>query len=111
MPWRESTPMEQRLEFVREYESGLFTMTELVAHYGVSRKTGYKWLERYDEGGTSALTDRSRRPQTSPHATAVEVVQAIVALRRRHPRWGAKKLRAVLTRRHPDIAWPARSTI
>jgi putative transposase len=111
MPWREWTPMEQRLEFIREYESGLFTMTELVAHYGISRKTGYKWLERYDQGGASALTDRSRRPQTSPHATAVEVVQAVLALRRRHPRWGAKKLRAVLTRRHRDVAWPARSTI
>ena len=42
MPWRETCPMEQRLEFVREYESELFTMTELAAQYGISRKTGYK---------------------------------------------------------------------
>ena len=111
MPWREWTPMQQRLEFVREYESGLFTMTELVAHYGVSRKTGYKWLERFDQGGASALADRSRRPHASPHATAAELVDQILAVRHRHPRWGAKKLRAVLARRQPQVQWPARSTI
>ena len=47
MPWRETSPMEQRLDFVREYATELFTMTELAAQYGISRKTGYKWLERY----------------------------------------------------------------
>jgi transposase-like protein len=51
MPWRETSPMEQRLEFVREYETELFTMSELAAQYGISRKTGYKWLERYDAHG------------------------------------------------------------
>ena len=111
MPWRELKPMEQRLELVREYESGLFTMTELVAHYGVSRKTGYKWLERFDQGGASALADRSRRPHARPHATAAELVEKILAVRHRHPRWGAKKLRAVLARRQPQVQWPARSTI
>jgi putative transposase len=62
MPWRETSPMEQRLEFVREYDSGLFTMTELAAQYGVSRKTGYKWLERYAADGALGLSDRSRCP-------------------------------------------------
>ena len=51
MPWRETSLMEQRLELIREYESELFTMTELAAQYGISRKTGYKWLERYDARG------------------------------------------------------------
>lgn len=111
MPWREMSPMDQRLEFIREYETGLFTMTELVAQYGISRKTAYKWLDRYAAGGMLALCDRSRRPQTSPHATPDEAIAAIVALRRRHPRWGARKLLAVLGRRRPDVAWPARSTV
>lgn len=111
MPWRELKPMEQRLEFIREYESGLFTMTELVAHYGVSRKTAYKWLDRYERDGAPGLADQSRRPRHSPQATAEDLVEMIVALRRRHPHWGAKKLLAVLSRREPSAPWPARSTV
>jgi putative transposase len=111
MPWRELKPMEQRLELIREYESGLLTMTELVAQYGVSRKTAYKWLERYGQEGVRGLADRSRRPRHSPQATALDIVEAVVALRRRHPRWGAKKLLRVLRRRHPAVAWPRRSTV
>ena len=72
MPWREMSPMDQRLEFVREYETELFTMTELAAQYEISRKTGYKWLERYDAEGAVGLRDRSRRPHESPHATYPE---------------------------------------
>ena len=111
MPWRELEPMEQRLELIREYTSGLLTMTELVAQYGVSQKTAYKWLARYEAHGVAGLGDRSRRPHHSPHATAAAVMEAVVACRRRHPRWGAKKLLGVLRRRHPEVAWPARSTV
>ena len=111
MPWRETWPMEQRLEFVREYETELFTMTELAAQYGISRKTGYKWLERYEAEGAPGLCDRSRRPHQSPQATAADLVDALVAQRRRHPHWGAKKLLAIVERRDPDAAWPARSTV
>jgi putative transposase len=111
MPWRETSPMEQRLEFVHEYASDLFTMTELAAQYGISRKTGYKWLERHDAGGAAGLFDRSRRPHTSPHVTDPELMDALVALRRRHPRWGAKKLLRIARGRQPHAAWPARSTV
>jgi putative transposase len=111
MPWRETSPMEQRLEFVHEYESGLFTMTELAAQYGISRKTGYKWLERFDADGPEALFDRSRRPHTSPHATDPALLETLVALRRRHPRWGARKLLRIARGRNPRADWPARSTL
>jgi transposase InsO family protein len=111
MPWREMSPMEQRLEFLREYDTGLFTMSELATQYGISRKTAYKWLERYEAEGAFGLADRSRRPHHSPQATEPELVDALIAQRRRHPRWGAKKLLAVVKRRDPDAAWPARSTV
>jgi transposase InsO family protein len=111
MPWRETSPMEQRLEFVREYGTGLFTVTELVEQYGISRKTGYKWLERYAAEGASGLQDRSRRPHTSPHATDAERLAELLRLRQRHPRWGAKKLLAVAARRAPTAAWPCPSTV
>ena len=103
--------MEQRADFVREYKSGLFTMTELAAHYGVSRKTGYKWVAVYDAAGLAGLQDRSRRPHHRPQATDEEIVTLLLAIRRRHPRWGPKKLLTVAARRHPGVAWPARSTL
>src|SRR5438067_2463881 len=111
MPWQEVTPMEQRLDFIRDYETELFTMTELAAQYGISRKTGYKWLERYAAEGAVGLQDRSRRPHASPQATDADLVAALIAVRKRHPRWGAKKLLAVAARRDPDAAWPSRSTV
>jgi transposase InsO family protein len=111
MPWREMWPMEQRLEFIREYATELFTMTELAAQYGISRKTAYKWLERYEVEGALGLRDRSRRPHGRPQATAADLVEALVAQRRRHPRWGARKLLVVVRRRQPQAAWPARSTV
>jgi putative transposase len=111
MPWRETSPMEQRLEFVREFETELFTMTELAAQYGISRKTGYKWLERYDAAGALGLHDRSRRPRESPHATDPELLAMLIRVRQRHPRWGAKKLLAVAARQAPKAAWPCPSTV
>lgn len=111
MPWRETSPMEQRLEFVREFETELFTMTELAAQYGISRKTGYKWLERYVAGGAGGLQDRSRRPHGRPQATDPELVEMLLAHRRRHPRWGAKTLLADAARQQPAAEWPSRSTV
>jgi transposase InsO family protein len=103
--------MEQRVEFVREYATALFTMTELAAQYGISRKTGYKWVAEYEAHGALGLCDRSRRPHHSPQATDVALIEAVVALRRRHPRWGATKLLAVAARCDPDAAWPSRATV
>lgn len=112
MPWRESSPMDQRLQLVQEYRIGLLTMTELAEQYGISRKTGYKWVARYAEAGDAeGLMDQSRRPHTRPQATAAAVVAALIALRRRHPRWGARKLVALGRVQHPSLVWPARSTV
>src|SRR4029450_14100265 len=86
-------------------------MTELAWHDGVSRKPGYKWLAQYEALGARGLCDRSRRPHHSPHATDADVVEALCVLRRRHPRWGAKKLLAVAARRYGGHEWPSRSTV
>ena len=64
MPWLETAPMEQRTRFIDDWQRGLYTMTELCARYNVSRKTGYKWLARFDGGGRPALADRSRAPHS-----------------------------------------------
>jgi transposase InsO family protein len=86
-------------------------MTELAEQYGISRKTGYKWVERSETGGVAALLDQSRRPHTQPTATDHALVDALLAVRRRHPRWGAKKLLAMVRRQDPGAAWPRRSTV
>jgi putative transposase len=113
MPWREMSPMDQRLQLVTDYHSGFFTVTELAEQYGISRKTAYKWIERdaKAEATSVGVMERSRRPHHSPTATDAEVVARLLALRKRHPRWGARKLLAVGARRDPDAAWPRRSTV
>jgi putative transposase len=111
MPWQELSPMDLRMHFVTDWQSGCWTMTELCADYRISRKTGYKWVGRYETGGPRGLHDLSRRPHQSPLATAAEVVDAILAVRARHPRWGAKKLLAVAARGDRHAAWPSRSTV
>jgi len=88
--WLEATPMEQRERFIRDHASGLYTMTELCARHTISRKTGYKWLERFDAGGRAALGDRSRAPHRCPHRLADDVAALICAARRQHPSWGRR---------------------
>ena len=92
MPWPEESTMDLRRQFVQDVQSGIAPMTELCAAYQISRKTGYKWLTRFEAGGLPALADQSRRPQTSPTATAPELVRTLLAARERHPTWGPRKL-------------------
>src|SRR5688500_7211686 len=90
--WREMSAVDERLRFIAEYLDGVVTMTDLCAQYGISRDTGYKWVARFEAEGPAGLHDRSRRPHASPRATAQAEVQALLEARRRHPRWGPKKL-------------------
>src|SRR6266850_11919 len=110
MPWREASPMDQRTQFIADHLRDVLSITELCALYGISRKTGYKWIERYIRHGPAGLEEDSRRPRRSPNQTSEEVVSAILEARRRHPRWGGKKLLALLHRRHPRWNLPGRST-
>jgi transposase InsO family protein len=102
--------VEVRLEFVREYRNGFSSMAELCDAYGISRKTGYQWVARYERDGAAGLLERSRRPHTSPRATAPEIVERLLEARRQHPTWSARKLIRVLAEREPTVAWPTRST-
>src|SRR5258706_15985584 len=92
MPWNETEPMNERVKFIARYLQQDEPFNVLCERAGVSRKTGYKWVERYEGGGVVALIDRSRAPLSHPHAVSAATRDAIVALRRRHPRWGPRKL-------------------
>ena len=110
MPWEESRVLDQRVKFIAELLKGEESMTTLCHVFGISRKTGYKWRDRYRSGGPVALSDMSRRPKVNPRATSKDVVDQILALRAKHPTWGARKLRVRMQRLHPQLAWPAPST-
>jgi transposase InsO family protein len=106
----ETNVADERVQFVRDFESGHWSMTELCERYGVSRPTGYKWVARHRADGDRGLVERSRAPHTCPHRTSDDVEALIVEARRQYG-WGAKKLLTVLSTRRPDLAWPARSTL
>lgn len=103
--------MEEIIRFVSLVQTGRFTVTELCVQFGISRKTGYKHLERYAAAGLKGLQERSHRPHAFPQRTDGAVEALIVAERRRHRTWGPKKLHKVLEVKHGMEAPPARSTI
>lgn len=111
MPWSETNCMEQRARFVLEALRGYFTMSELCFRYGVSRKTGYKWIERYHQQGTAGCENQARAPRSHPNATDLRIAARIVKLRRKNPSWGARTLHGYLTDHFPDTHWPCPSTI
>lgn len=111
MPWRESSPMDQRTQFIADYLRETLAVTELCQLYGISRKTAYKWIDRYLCQGPVGLEEQSRRPRHSPNETAPEIVTALLEARRRHPSWGAKKLLTIVHKRHPRWDLPSRSTV
>jgi transposase InsO family protein len=92
MPWRETTKVSLRLEFVTLALEDDVNMRALCRQYGISPTTGYKWLDRYLREGITGLENRSRRPHTSPHRTPEEMEQRVLALRDKHPDWGGRKI-------------------
>jgi putative transposase len=104
--------MDQRVRFIADHQRGFCSMTELCARIGISRKTGYKWLARYDAGGAGALVARSHAPHRCPHRIGDTVASLLIAARRSHPRWGPEKLLQYLEPRHSRVtSWPAISTV
>jgi putative transposase len=111
MAWKETCPMDERTKFMASWLEGAESKSALCRRFGISRKTGYKWSGRYAADPESGLADRSHVPRRLAHKLADELVMPILELRQRHPSWGPRKLRAVLERSSPELAWPAASTI
>lgn len=111
MPWKEVIPMEEIIRFVMLAQSGRFTVTDLCEQFGISRKTGYKHLERYAASGLKGLQPRSHRPHQFPQRTDEALEALIVKERRRHHTWGPKKLRTILETKHGIENPPACSTL
>ena len=110
MPWKVSSVVDQRLQFLSSYQREEMSVTDLCHEFGISRPTAYRWINRYKEVGPEGLLDLSRRPHSCSHATPDALVNAILSLRAKHPSWGARKLKARLERIEPSVSWPAAST-
>jgi putative transposase len=102
--------MDERLKFIARLLDG-DKMAELCREFGVSRKTGYKILNRYNSCGLQGLTDRSRRPYRQANQLPVQIETLIVRLKQDKPNWGAPKIRERLARLYPDVHTPAISTV
>lgn len=112
MPWQDVRPMDHRIVFIADYVRGRHTVSALCRLHGISRKTAYKWISRYEELGLEGLADRNRRPHHSPERIPYAMREAVLALR-----WqgtmvmGPKKIRRLLEQRFPGQALPSKTTI
>jgi transposase InsO family protein len=107
----ETCAVDERMRFVIAAAEREVSFAALCRQFGVSRKTGYKWLGRYEEAGVAGLIDRSRAPLHHPQAMSREIAERCLEVRRAHPTWGPVKVLAWLTRRWPQMDWPVASSI
>ena len=111
MPWKECSPMDERVKFIAAALDGDVSMSSLCLAYGISRKTGYKWVARYEEKGPEGLKDLSNRPHHLPHRVSFGLERLLVQHRKRHPNWGPKKIISSLQLKDPKLELPAASTV
>src|SRR5437868_3110327 len=111
MPWKEVSSMDERSRFIKEALRGEVAFSNLCRAYEVSRKTGYKWLSRYEESGKQGLLDASRAPKNSPQKVSIETRSLLIESRKLHPYWGPVKIVHWLKQKNPKILLPCSSTI
>jgi putative transposase len=110
MPWKETCTMDQKIQLLSDWLKEDYTITELSQMYTVSRKTIYKWIERYQAKGWEGLEELSRAPLQHPNATSPQIVSHLIDTKLQHTTWGPKKVVARLEKLYPDQPWPAPST-
>lgn len=111
MPWKETTKMEQKIEFICEWRTGKYTITELCKSFEISRPTAYKIINRFETMGYDGLLEKSRTPRGHPKETDQKVVNGILKLKEKHHLWGAKKIRKLLFNDYPDEIIPSVVTV
>jgi putative transposase len=110
VPWKAICPMDERIHFISMVNESDETFTEICERFGISRKTGYKWVARYEAHGAAGLVEHRPVAHSCPHRTPAEVLDQLIELRKQHPKWGPKKLRARLETLGVEVL-PAASTI
>lgn len=111
MPWKTEGPMEQKMRLMVEWEGGVYCKSELARRYCISRKTVYKWINRYGEYGIEGLKELSRAPKKHPNQTPDDIVKLLIEEKNRNRKRGPKKIRKQLEKKYPENIFPAASTI
>jgi transposase InsO family protein len=110
MNWKETCPMKERMKFIIAYENNKLSLVDLCKDFQISRKTGYKWLNRYLSDGVHGLEDQSRAPHHHPNQLSEEIESIILRAKRERMHWGPKKIIDWLAQEYKHIEWPAYST-
>ena len=111
MGWQRTSVMEEKLKFIRAWSSNAYSVSDLCLSFGISRQTGHRLIRRYKEEGMVCFFSGSKAPNRIPHKTSAKVEEAIISLRKKHPRWGARKLQKLLEQEISASEIPAESTI
>ncbi len=111
MSWQPTTAKEEKIRFIADWLGGEYDFSHLCKRYGISRKTGYKFVHRYKAEGGDAFKERSPCRHHHPNETSGDVKERLIALKHRFPHWGPIKLRDWLCYEEPMVCWPAASTI
>src|SRR3990172_3738306 len=101
MPWRAVLPMDEKIRFIQTYRAGVFNFTELCAFFGISCKTGYKWVERWKAEGREGLEDRSHATHSCPHRIRQDVAALLFSLLPTHIGFGPAKLLRIVHKQRP----------
>ena len=110
MPWKMEKPMDQKIKLISLWLEEKFNITELSIKFGVSRKTIYKWINRYNREGVKGLEEKKRAAHTHPNITGTVKVERIIEYKLSHDKWGPKKIVNCLGRKYPKESWPSAST-
>ena len=111
MPWKELKPMDQKIQMIADWQTKQLNITDISYKYGISRKTVYKWLNRYEQIGIDGLKDFSRKPNVSPHQTHEEIIELIIKEKLKNRKRGPKKICVQLKKQYPVLNIPTPSTI
>ena len=111
MPWKETSVVQERHKFALKAFKSNDNFTELCRKFGISTKTGYKWLKRFEEKGIAGLEDKPPIAKTIRNKTDIEIQNRLLRLKRKHMSWGARKIQTIYKRKYPDEYVPNRSTI
>ena len=111
MPWKETTTMEQKVEFICEWLSEQYTITELCQAFGISRPTAYRLIQGYDNYGIEGLLEKSKAPRNHPNKTPKKIEKKILKLKSKYNRWGAKKIHKLLYNHFTDAEIPTILTV
>lgn len=111
MPWKDKTMREEKVSFIKDWESGNYTVTDLSNYYEISRQSAYNIIRRYKELGITAFDRQSRAPKTHPNKTKESVEELIINIRKKYKNWGPKKIQIILSREYGMQKIPSGMTI